>query len=119
MDSRLRGNDGFGHVNSGATGGYMMKKFPCVYLLASRRNGTLYAGVTSDLVKRVWEHKNGVVEGFTGKYGVHMLVWYELHETMESAIRREKAMKKWNRAWKVARIEKSNPAWKDLFDELI
>jgi putative endonuclease len=96
-----------------------MRKFPCVYLLASKRNGTLYAGVTSDLVKRVWEHKNGLVEGFTKKYGVHMLVWYEPHETMASAIQREKGMKKWNRAWELALVEKSNPDWKNLFDDLI
>jgi len=86
-----------------------MMKFPCVYILASRRNGTLYIGVTSDLIKRVWQHKNDVVEGFTKQYGVHMLVWYEPHETMESAIQREKNIKKWNRRWKLALIKKSNP----------
>jgi putative endonuclease len=95
-----------------------MMKFPCVYILASRRNGTLYIGVTSDLIKRVWQHKNDVVEGFTKQYGVHMLVWYEPHETMESAIQREKNIKKWNRRWKLALIEKSNPDWKDLFMDL-
>jgi putative endonuclease len=95
-----------------------MMKFPCVYILASRRNGTLYIGVTSDLIKRVWQHKNDVVEGFTKQYGVHMLVWYEPHETMESAIQREKNIKKWNRRWKLALIEKSNPRWKDLFMDL-
>jgi putative endonuclease len=95
-----------------------MMKFPCVYILASRRNGTLYIGVTSDLIKRVWQHKNDVVEGFTKQYGVHMLVWYELHGTMESAIQREKNIKKWNRRWKLALIEKSNPDWKDLFVDL-
>jgi putative endonuclease len=95
-----------------------MMKFPCVYILASRRNGTLYIGVTSDLIKRVWQHKNDVVEGFTKQYGVHMLVWYELHGTMESAIQREKNIKKWNRRWKLALIEKSNPDWKDLFMDL-
>ncbi|MCX5916375.1 MAG: GIY-YIG nuclease family protein [Deltaproteobacteria bacterium] len=96
-----------------------MMKFPCVYILASQRNGTLYVGVTSDLVKRVWEHKNELVEGFTKQYGVHMLVWYEPHDTMESAIQREKGIKKWNRSWKLALVEKSNPSWKDLFDHLI
>jgi putative endonuclease len=96
-----------------------MTKSPCVYILASKRNGTLYVGVTSDLVKRVWEHRKGLIEGFTKKYGVHMLVWYESHETMESAIQREKSIKKWNRAWKLTHIERSNPCWKDLFDELI
>ena len=84
-----------------------------VYLLASRRNGTLYVGVTSDLVKRVWQHKNDLVEGFTKRYGVHTLVWYEVHESMESAIRRERAIKEWKRAWKLALIEKENPTWRD------
>jgi putative endonuclease len=96
-----------------------MERQPCVYLLASERNGTLYTGVTSDLLKRVWEHKNNVVEGFTNKYGVHTLVWYELHETMESAIQREKTIKNWQRAWKVATIEKMNPDWRDLYFELL
>ena len=94
-------------------------KQPCVYLLASRRNGTLYVGVTSDLIKRVWQHKNHVVEGFTKKYGVDRLVWYEPHHTMESAIRREKAMKEWKRAWKLALIEKTNPGWEDLYEGLL
>jgi putative endonuclease len=93
-------------------------KQPCVYILASRRNGTLYVGVTSDLVKRVWEHKNHVVAGFTRKYGVDRLVWYEVHTSMESAIRREKAIKEWKRAWKVELIEKSNPEWADLASAL-
>ena len=92
---------------------------PCVYILASKRNGTLYIGVTSGLVKRVWEHKNDFVEGFTKRYGVHTLVWYELHETMESAIVREKALKNWKRAWKLEVIERSNPGWLDLYAELI
>ncbi|MDD5384908.1 MAG: GIY-YIG nuclease family protein [Gallionella sp.] len=93
-----------------------MSKQPCVYLLASKRNGTLYVGVTSDLVKRVWEHKNHVVDGFTKQYGVGQLVWYEVHETMESAIQREKAIKEWQRAWKLKLIEEFNPDWKDLYD---
>jgi putative endonuclease len=92
---------------------------PCVYLLASRRNGTLYVGVTSNLIKRIWEHKNNVVQGFTQKYGVHMLVWFELHETMESAIRREKAIKEWKRDWKLKLIEQQNPAWRDLYSEIL
>ena len=92
---------------------------PCVYLLASRRNGTLYVGVTSNLVKRIWEHKNNLVQGFTQKYGVHMLVWFELHETMESAIRREKAIKEWKRDWKLKLIEQQNPAWRDLYSEIL
>ena len=94
-------------------------KQPCVYILASDRNGTLYTGVTSDLAKRIWEHKNETTEGFTKKYSVHMLVWFEQHETMESAISREKAIKKWERAWKLELIEKSNPEWQDLYPEII
>jgi putative endonuclease len=94
-------------------------KQPCVYLLASRRNGTLYVGVTSDLVKRVWEHKSHVVEGFTKRYGVDWLVWYEVHASMESAIRREKAIKGWKRAWKLNLIEAANPEWKDLYETLL
>ncbi|MBI1801285.1 MAG: GIY-YIG nuclease family protein [Chloroflexi bacterium] len=92
-----------------------MTKSPAVYMLASRRNGTLYMGVTSDLLKRVWQHKNDVAEGFTKQYGVHTLVYYELHVTMLEAIRREKQLKKWNRAWKIALIEKENPHWQDLW----
>jgi putative endonuclease len=93
-------------------------KQPCVYLLASRRNGTLYVGVTSDVVKRVWEHKENLIDGFTKRYGVHTLVWYELHESMEAAIQREKAIKEWKRRWKVELIEKTNPQWRDLYEEL-
>jgi putative endonuclease len=96
-----------------------MDRLPCVYLLASRRNGTLYCGVTSDLVKRVWEHRNGVVEGYTKRYGVHALVWYEVHPSMESAIRREKAIKAWKRRWKPELIEKENPQWADLYPGLL
>jgi putative endonuclease len=92
---------------------------PCVYILTSARNGTLYIGVTSDLVKRVWQHKNDFVEGFTKQYGVHTLVWYEVHETMASAIAREKALKNWHRAWKIRLIEESNPEWLDLYEKLI
>jgi putative endonuclease len=95
-----------------------MSKQPCVYLLASKRNGTLYVGVTSDLVKRVWEHKNHVVDGFTKQHGVDQLVWYEVHETMESAIQREKAIKEWQRAWKLKLIEEFNPDWKDSYDSV-
>jgi putative endonuclease len=87
-------------------------------MLASKRNGTLYVGVTSDLLKRVWEHKNDVVEGFTKRHGVHSLVWYEPHDTMQSAIMREKAIKEWKRAWKLDVIEKANPEWKDLYDNI-
>ena len=95
------------------------KKLPCVYLLASKRNGTLYVGVTSDLVKRVWEHKDDLVAGFTSKYGVHLLVYYELHEDMLGAITREKRIKKWTRIWKLKLIERDNPEWKDLWAEVI
>ena len=94
-------------------------KQPCVCMLASRRNGSLYAGVTSNIIKRIREHKNDVVEGFTKRYGVHPLVWYEIHETMESAISREKTIKGWNRQWKLELIEKGNPEWADLYDTLI
>lgn len=94
-------------------------KQPCVYLLASRRNGTLYVGVTSDLVKRVWEHKENLADGFTKRYGVHALVWYEPHGSMESAIQREKAIKEWKRRWKLELIEKTNPQWRDLYADLL
>ena len=93
-------------------------KQPCVYILASSYNGTLYIGVTSDLVKRVWEHQNDVVPGFTRQHRVHDLVWFEQHETMESAILREKALKAWKRAWKIELIEKSNPTWRDLSPDI-
>ncbi|MDW7709344.1 MAG: GIY-YIG nuclease family protein [Deferrisomatales bacterium] len=96
-----------------------MRKAPCVYILASRRKGTLYVGVTSDLVKRVWEHRSDLVEGFTRKYRVHELVWFEQHETMEAAITREKRIKEWKRQWKVNLIEASNPEWRDLYPELL
>jgi putative endonuclease len=93
-------------------------KAPCVYILASERYGTLYTGVTSDLLGRIWQHKNDASEGFTKKYHVHSLVWYEQHETMESAIVREKAIKAWKREWKFELIEKSNLEWRDLYDEI-
>ena len=89
-----------------------------VYILASERNGTLYIGLTDDLVKRVWQHRNDLRPGFTARYGVKTLVWYEAHESRESAFMRERQMKKWNRAWKLEAIEKPNPAWRDLWDEL-
>ena len=98
--------------------GVRMEKQPCVYLLASQRNGTLYVGVTSNLPKRVWEHKSKFVKGFTEKYRVDKLVWYELHGTMESAIQREKNIKNWERRWKLEIIEAMNPDWKDLYEEL-
>ncbi len=92
---------------------------PCVYILANKPNGTLYIGVTSNLVQRVWQHKNDFVEGFTKRYSVHRLVWHEVHESMESAISSEKALKKWNRSWKIELIERSNPTWVDLYDEIV
>ena len=96
-----------------------MNKQPAVYILASKRNGTLYIVVTSELVKRIWEHKNDMAEGFTKRYGVHRLVWYEVHERMESAIEREKRLKEWKRKWKLELIEKSNPNWQDLYNTIV
>ena len=93
-------------------------KQPAVYILASKRNGTLYTGVTSDLIKRVYEHKNNLVEGFTKKYDVHRLVYFEPCEDMVSAIAREKQIKKWNRQWKLRLIEEQNPEWRDLYEGL-
>jgi len=90
-----------------------------VYILASRRNGTLYVGMTDNLARRVWEHKSGAVPGFTRKYGVKILVWYEVHESRESAFQRERQLKKWNRAWKLELIERTNPSWRDLVDEIM
>ena len=97
----------------------MDQKQAAVYILASQRYGTLYVGVTSNLIKRVWEHKNNVVEGFTKKYGVHTLVWYELHESIESAIQREKAIKNWKRDWKIRMIEEQNLDWHDLYSVIV
>lgn len=88
-------------------------------MLASRKNGTIYIGVTSDLIKRVWQHKDEVTDGFTKEYGVHKLVWYELHETMISAITREKQLKHWRRKWKLELIESRNPEWEDLYPTII
>jgi putative endonuclease len=89
-----------------------------VYILASRRNGTLYTGMTDDLIRRAWEHRTGVVPGFTRKYGVKLLVWYEVHESRETAFQRERQIKKWNRTWKLEMIERFNSNWRDLADEL-
>ena len=94
-------------------------KQPCVYMLASKPNGTLYVGVTSNLPQRVWQHKNDLIEGFTRRYGVHTLVWYEVHETMESAIRREKNIKERKRQWKRELIEATNPEWLDLYEKIL
>lgn len=94
------------------------KKTFNVYLLASDIRGTLYVGVTSDLLKRVWEHKNKAVPGFTARYGIDRLVWFEVHETAEVAIRREKQIKEWKRDWKINLIERDNPYWADLYPDL-
>ena len=96
-----------------------MDKQPAVYILASKKNGTLYVGVTSNLVKRIWEHKNNLTEGFTKRYEVHYLVWYEMHECMESATQREKRVKGWKRAWKMELIENNNPNWQDLYHTIV
>ncbi|KAB2833579.1 MAG: GIY-YIG nuclease family protein [Candidatus Dadabacteria bacterium] len=90
-----------------------------VYIMASKKNGTLYIGVTNDLIRRVFEHRNDLVDGFTKKYGVRKLVYYEHTNDVGSAIQREKMLKKWNRPWKIELIEKVNPDWKDLYNELI
>ena len=95
-----------------------MEKTFFVYLLASERNGTLYTGITSDLVKRVWEHREGVTEGFTSKYSVKHLVWFEVHDNAVSAITREKQLKKWNREWKINLTQQENPTWRDLYADI-
>jgi putative endonuclease len=96
-----------------------MSKQYYVYILASKIKGTLYIGVTSDLIKRIWQHKNKLVEGFTNKYKVNKLVYYEIHSNIESAITREKHLKKWKRKWKIQLIERFNPEWRDLYFDLI
>jgi putative endonuclease len=96
-----------------------MNRQAAVYMLASKPWGSLYVGVTSELVKRVWEHRSDLVEGFTKRYRVHTLVWFELHETMLNAIAREKAIKAWRRQWKVDLIQKANSEWRDLYLDLI
>ena len=96
----------------------MGEKHFFVYMMASKRNGTIYIGVTADLLSRISIHRDGLVDGFTRRYGVHRLVWYEWLETAEPAIRREKQLKKWNRAWKIRLIEEMNPRWDDLYPTL-
>ena len=96
-----------------------MDRQPCVYILASSTNGTLYTGVTSDLIKRVYQHKQHVIAGFTSRYHVHSLVWFERHASMESVTRREKAVKQRRRGWKIRLIEASDPQWRDLYPELL
>ncbi len=93
-------------------------RLPCVYMLTNRPGGTLYAGVTRDVIRRVWEHKTDAVDGFSKRYQLHTLVYAEFHATMPDAILREKQIKGWRRAWKVALIEKDNPQWRDLYEEL-
>ncbi len=95
-----------------------MNKPGYVYMMASRRNGTIYLGVTSDLAARVYQHRNGVIEGFTKTYGCKLLVWYEVHDDLDNARLRELQMKKWNRQWKLSEIERMNPDWNDLFESL-
>ena len=97
----------------------MLERIPCVYLLASQRNGTLYVGVTSNLPSRIWQHKHNQVDGFTKRHRVHTLVWYEVHGNMESAIMREKALKEWKRKWKLELIESANPTWRDLYPDIL
>jgi predicted GIY-YIG superfamily endonuclease len=97
----------------------MFHRVFATYILASRRNGTLYVGCTDDLIRRIWEHKEKVRPGFTSKYGVTTLVWYEWHETREVAFRRERRIKEWRRSWKLRMIEEDNPTWRDLYDELV
>ncbi len=96
----------------------MSNKQPCVYIMASKKNGTLYIGVTSNLIQRIWQHKNQQAKGYTEKYGVQQLVYFEQHQDMMSAITREKQLKKWNRQWKINLIEKENPQWKDLWNQI-
>ncbi len=97
----------------------MRERIPCVYILASKRNGTLYIGVTFNLVGRVWQYKNDQADGFTKRYQVHVLVWYEVHDAMESAILREKSHKEWKRKWKLELIEAANPDWRDLYPDVL
>jgi putative endonuclease len=92
---------------------------PCIYILSNKPNGTLYIGVTSNLIKRIWQHKNDLVEGFSKRYGTHALVYYEQYEDMYTAITREKQLKKWNRQWKIDLIEKENTGWIDLWNDIL
>ena len=96
-----------------------MRKQPAVYILANKRNGTLYTGVTGDLVKRVWQHRNNLAEGFSSKHATHLLVYYERHDDMPGAITREKQIKAWKRQWKIRLIEEFNPYWRDLYSDIV
>ena len=95
------------------------ERIPCVYILCNRPRGTLYVGVTSNLPARIWQHRHDQAEGFTRRYRIHTLAWYEVHETMESAIRREKVLKAWQRMWKIELVESANPRWSDLSTEIL
>ncbi|MGY1409150.1 GIY-YIG nuclease family protein [Luteimonas sp. A611] len=95
------------------------ERIPCVYLLCNRPRGTLYIGVTSDLPVRIWQHRNDAVDGFTNRYSLHTLAWWEVHITMDSAILREKALKAWKRLWKIELVESSNPHWRDLSADIL
>jgi putative endonuclease len=106
-------------VNPESTGAGTSRVPYYVYLLASRKSGTLYLGVTRDLVRRVWEHKSKAAPGFTSRYEVNRLIWFEVYDDPTTAITREKEIKKWRRVWKIALIEKSNPEWRDLYDEIV
>ena len=94
-------------------------KTPCLYIITNKTHGTLYVGVTSDLIQRIWQHKNGLIEGFSKRYGLKMLVWFEQHDSMESAIVRERNVKYWRRDWKIQLIEESNPTWRDLYSDIL
>jgi putative endonuclease len=111
-ETRLLGWD------DGCGGFGFQEKSPAVYILATKRNGTLYVGVTSDFVGRISDHKQDLIDGFTKQYGVHLLVYIEMHDTMDAAIKREKQIKRWRREWKLALIEKDNPEWRDQYPEL-
>ena len=108
-----------GHLNAVHIQDYSLDRHYFVYILASKYYGVLYIGVTNDLVRRTYEHQQGLVEGFTRRYHVHRLVYYEITTSVESAIQREKQLKKWNRAWKIRLIEQSNPQWKDLYSSIL
>ncbi len=110
--------DGESHDAESRLAGDCMKKGGWVYIMTNRPNGILYIGVTSDLARRVYEHREGALEGFTKKHGLKLLVWYEWHEDITSAIQREKSMKRWLRAWKIRTIMATNPDWRDLYEEL-
>jgi putative endonuclease len=116
---RIRSNSKWIPASAGTTEWWMREKEPCVYILASRERGTLYVGVASNLVKRVWEHKSHAVAGFTHAYDVTRLVWFERHESMREAISREKQIKDWHRSWKLELVEKSNPRWRDLYNDIL